>query len=517
MSDDGNGTGAHDGRDAIRTESELRDGAVQRETQARETMALIRESAGDLGVRVRKAIEHATALWDETHPGTPEVRRVAPEVDMLARTLARRWAERDFLVDPELPAAMAVFALERAAVWRIELRERGETRTMGEGREPYTGQRAAIPGPFLPVWDYDLPVTPEIESGERRERVAGSEAVAACEVCHATGHVACAACDGKGFVVCATCHGRSRVPCRRCHGRAHIPDPAVVRKAGAAKGYMQVQAERLATQAGERLADLSERLRQDYGVPLPPSARWAPGAYTPTAETIPCPDCVNGTVACDCGNGKRVCETCRGTSAAPCTACGGSGKVIQYRQIVRRFDTHLAHRTLPMGEGAVAGWVRPEMLRRATGDDIWQSEQDELGTSAPEGMPSSVWQAVLDFAEHRHNDAPVDDSGRHVIGRTMRVTRIPVTRVEYGFAEKAFEFVAVGRRGSERFWAESFPPRWSRVGRFFRALTRDLQRESRSITPETPQAGGAVRSLDDYRLRRVLGPSSGEDGRESDS
>ena len=301
------------------------------------------------------------------------------------------------------------------------------------------------------------------------------------------------------------------MPCRRCHGRARIPDPTVARKAGAAKSYVQIQAERLAAGAGERLADFSERLRQDYGVPLPPSARWAPGASVPEADTIPCPDCVDGTVACDCRNGKRVCDVCHGTSAAPCTACGGTGKVIQYRQIVRRFDTHVAHRTLPLNDAEVASWVRPEMIRRASGEDVWQSDRDALGDEAPEGVPAEVWQAVHEFAAHRHEH--VHENGRHVIGRVMRVTRIPVTHVEYGFAAKPFAFVSVGRRGEERFWADAFPPRWSRVGRFFRALTRDLQRESRSITPEVPQQNGSVSSIEEYRQRRVLGPANTEERR----
>ncbi len=516
MSDDENGTGLHNGHQEIWSafDQEI-EPETQREMQARETMALIRESAGDLGARVRKALDHAASLWDETHPGMPESRHVVPEDDLYARTLARRWVERDFLVDPDLPSAMTVVSVERAAVWRIELRERGEARKVGDGREPYRGQWPALPGPLLPVWDYELPFAPDIESGERRERIAGSEAIAACEVCNATGHVACAACEGKGFVVCPTCHGRSRVPCRRCHGRARIPDPALARKAGAAKSYMQVRAERLAVGAGERLADLSERLRQDYGVPLPPSARWAPGASVPEADTIPCPDCVDGTVACDCRNGKRVCDVCRGTSAAQCPACGGTGKVIQYRQIVRRFDTHVAHRTLPISDAEVASWVRPEMMHRASGEDVWQSDRDALDDAAPDGVPVEVWQAVREFAAHRHERT--HENGRRVIGRTLRVSRIPVTRTEYGFAAKPFAFVAVGRRGNERFWAEAFPPRWSRVGRFFRALTRDLQGESRSVTPEAPHSSGAVSSIEAYRQRRVLGPASTEERPGQDS
>ncbi|MGZ3675203.1 MAG: hypothetical protein ACXVCO_12930, partial [Ktedonobacterales bacterium] len=74
---------------------------------------------------------------------------------------------------------------------------------------------------------------------------------------------------------------------------------------------------------------------------------------------------------------------------------------------------------------------------------------------------------------------------------------------EYDFAGHAFSVVAVGRSGSERFWAQTFPPRWSRIGRFLKALSRDLQGESLPRRPTVPLSEpGSVSSLEEFRLRR---------------
>ncbi|MGH2517909.1 MAG: hypothetical protein ACRDHP_19860, partial [Ktedonobacterales bacterium] len=308
------------------------------ERQARETMRVFRESAGDLGARVRDIMDKATGYWEETGSETPPPSLVPPDDEAQARALARRWVDIDFLVDPDLPTAMHVAGVNSGSVWKVELRERGESRLLSDGREPYTGVQPPAPGPILPVWDYDFPSSPDIEAGERRERVPGTEMLGACLRCNGTGHRGCKECEGKGFVQCPVCHGRAKLPCPRCRGRGRIADPAAERRARASKSYFQVQAERLAENAAGRIADMSERLRQEYGVPLPPSGQWMPLAPA-SGETIPCPDCVNGSIHCDCGNGKRVCPTCHGTSADTCAACGGTGRVIQYREILRRFDT----------------------------------------------------------------------------------------------------------------------------------------------------------------------------------
>src|SRR5262249_39457005 len=192
-------------------------------------------------------------------------------------------------------------------------------------------------------------------------------------------------------------------------------------------------------------------------------------------------------------------------------ACSGSGKVVWHRQLVRRFDTRIAQRALPLEDPSVSRWLTDEMVRKASGEDVWEGGRDALSGLAPEGVPVTVWQVVNDFARHPGDEstAMVPASGqnageRRVIAQRMRVTRVPLTRVESAFAGKIFSFVAVGGGGSESFWAEAFPPRWSRVGRFLRALSRDLElqgeRERRHIEPGA-HVDGTLSSLEDFRTR----------------
>ena len=457
------------------------------ERQAREMVRLFRENMGELGGRVRQAAEHAATLWNEAAeaPAAPVSDDPHPH-ELRARALMRRWVKRDFLVDPDLPTAMTHIGLKDADVWRIELRERGESRTLIDTIEPYTGTQPPAPSAILPLWDYTFPSAPEIEAGERREPIPGSAMRGACERCHGSGHRACSHCEGKGMTTCPQCHGRGSKVCPRCRGRGRIADPAAERQARAAKSYMQVHAERFALNAVERLADLSERLRQEYGAPLPPSADWAPVAPA-SGKTIACPDCVNGELPCVCNNGKVVCAVCHGTQYEPCPACAGSGQIIRQRQIVRRFDTRIRSRVLPPTDPEAASWVTEQMLQRSEGEQVWEGAESELSGPTPGGVPERVWAEAL--ALKRAYDARPAEEGttatatsnapeRHVLSRQLRLVRTPVTRIEYGYAGRAYEALAVGRTGEERFWAETFPPRWNRVSRFFQAVARDIAGES---------------------------------------
>jgi len=502
-------TGARDAYDEM---------ADELERQAREAMGVIRETMGDLGDRVRQTLEYTSSLWnDAAEPPEANESDVHELADIKARALARRWVERDFLVEPNLPVGMGVTDFQESAVWRVELRERGETRTLAESSEPYRGARPSAPGPVLPVWDYDFPITPDLEAGERRERLANTESLGACVSCNGAGNRVCISCEGKGFTQCPTCHGKGRNVCRRCRGRGRIADPAAERRARADKGYVQVQAERLGVNAAEWLADLSERLRQDYGVPLPPSGQWAPQAPA-SGETIPCPDCMDGYTPCTCNNGKLVCAVCHGSARSECPACAGTGQVIRRREVLRRFDTRIGARNLPLDDGA-AEWVTEPMLRKNVGEIIWQGAADAMGEQAPRGTPGAVWAAARELVRASQRDArsvaqpgaPQESANttagsagageRHVIARQVVLSRTPVTRVDYLFADRPYTFVAVGTTGAERFWSDSFPPRWSRLGRFVQALARDVSgdRAPRQIEGEGHRS---LRDLRDLRAQR---------------
>jgi len=147
------------------------------------------------------------------------------------------------------------------------------------------------------------------------------------------------------------------------------------------------------------------------------------------------------------------------------------------------------------------------MLRRASEETAWDGDLDEVTGEAPLGVPAGVWMVARSLVNGENG---AEDSGqsseaeadpeRHVIGQRLRLTCIPVTHVEYTFDGRAFDFTSVGPSGSERFWADAFPARWTRVGRFFRAVMRDLngERDDRKRLP-----GGAPRPLDEYRASHV--------------
>lgn len=463
------------------------------ERQGRELVRIFRENVGELGERVRQAAEHAATLWNDGAEAAPVAATTDPHPNELrARALMRRWVKRDFLVDPDLPLAMSHISLKDADIWRVELRERGEARSLTDTTEPYTGTQPTAPSAILPVWDYTFPSAPEIEAGERREPIPGSAMRGACERCHGSGHRPCAHCEGKGMTPCPECRGRSSKVCVRCRGRGRIADPAAERHARAAKSYVQVHAERFAQSAVERLADLSERLRQDYGAPLPPSADWAPVAPA-SGKTIACPDCVNGAIPCVCNNGKVVCAVCHGTEYEACPACAGSGQVIRQRQIVRRFDTRIRTRILAPTDPEAASWATDQMLRRSAGEQVWEGAESALSGPTPNGVPERVWTEALAL-KRAYDERPAEEQAasatnaatsatpgageRRVLSRRLLLVRTPITRIEYGFAGRAYEAVAVGRMGEERFWADTFPPRWNRVSRFFQAVARDIAGES---------------------------------------
>ncbi|HEX6123650.1 MAG TPA: hypothetical protein VFY89_10840, partial [Ktedonobacterales bacterium] len=423
------------------------------------------------------------------------------------------WVAIDFLVDPELPDSMGVTALRSDAVWRVDLIERGETRSLADATEPYAGTPPGALGPILPVWDYAFPALPEIEAGERRERLPATDALVACEKCNGTGHRPCAECEGKGFLPCPKCHGRSRVPCRRCRGRGMIADESAERRARAGRSYFQVQAERLANDAAGRLADFAERLRQEHGVPLPPSAQWAPVAPA-SGITMPCPDCTDGYVPCECRSGKVICAVCLGGGQAECKRCGATGRVVRHRELVRRFDTRITERVVPPAGPEVAEWLSRHSLKRLSGETAWEGAAERISpASIPAGVPQPVWAVACELAQAParllSGDHPADQGERRVLSRQIRLLRVPFIRVEYTFAGQPLEFAAVGHPGAERFWAHTFPARWTRVGRFLRAVMRDLAAES----PERPPTAagelptGEISTLAEYRSRRMRQPT----------
>jgi hypothetical protein len=258
-------------------------------------------------------------------------------------------------------------------------------------------------------------------------------------------------------------------------------------------------------EAGERVVDLRDRLSNDWSNSFRSAFEWTPTAAEGD-DTVPCPDCQQGKVPCDCDAGSRVCATCGGVGSEACARCTGSGRVVRYREVIRRFDTRVGIRALPLKERA-AEWVPQEALARGRGEQVWAGTLEQAsGTSQPPaGVPREVWSEVLAFTAL--GDAALGGSGtpaegeRRVFSRRIALIRVPLTHLDYEFARRRYTVTAYGVTGQERFWADAFPHRWSRVGRFLRAVSRDLG--EMSAEPAHEPHATHLSTLDADRVKRV--------------
>ncbi|HEV2236300.1 MAG TPA: hypothetical protein VGR57_06520 [Ktedonobacterales bacterium] len=478
--------------------------ADELERQARETLGQLRARFGELGGRVRRVVERAGAHWEASAP-VPTSTEIAIGAGERARALARRWVEIDFLVDPDLPGALAVHTMEDAVQWRVEVRERGESRTLSERAEPFRGEHEAQMPTLVDVWAYDFPVTPEIDAGERRERLPSTGGVYACADCGGSGRSVCAQCEGQGTEVCARCRGSARVTCPRCRGRGRISvgDHAAPESAS----HLHRHAERIASEAGERIIEFAERLREDLGLHHRRMPDWL-ATHAAAGDTVPCPECEDGTQACDCDGGRRACAACGGSGRSECQSCKGTGRVVRFREIVRRFDTRVSQRAVPL-DGAAAKWAPDDVLARGTVELAWQGSVAEVAARlAPEGVPAEVWGEALALASvaRAQNPSQAGSAERRVLSTVVSIARLALVRMEYSFGGSPYVVVVFGASGRERFWAESFPHRWSRISRFMRALTQDLG-EPLASTP-----AGQLSDLAEHRARRVAAPEPDEPG-----
>ena len=76
---------------------------------------------------------------------------------------------------------------------------------------------------------------------------------------------------------------------------------------------------------------------------------------------------------------------------------------MRYREIVRRFDTRRGTRILPAARPADQhlGSEAHSALARATGDEVWHGDVEQLRQPAPASVPAGVWSAAQELAgEH---------------------------------------------------------------------------------------------------------------------
>jgi hypothetical protein len=144
------------------------------------------------------------------------------------------------------------------------------------------------------------------------------------------------------------------------------------------------------------------------------------------------------------------------------------------------------------------------VLARGAVEPAWQGSVSDLAArQSPAGIPPEVWEEALTFASVARAQEPVQSGGavRRVLSTVISIVRVPLVRMEYSFGGSPYVVMAFGAAGRERFWAESFPHRWSRIGRFMRAVTQDLGE------PLTTPPTGQVSDLAAHRARRAETPA----------
>ena len=233
----------------------------------------------------------------------------------------------------------------------------------------------------------------------------------------------------------------------------------------------------MANVIGNKVSDVFDGIRQQ-GVPIPNPVDIDPASK---GATIPCPDCINGEIDCSCGTGKRVCTTCEGARTSLCPTCTGTGRLIRYREILRRFELRTQTRTLGVCP------IPQSHLARANGDLAYSTEVNESlhSEAPPEEVPIDIWHQTVELvqAESRIPEKPgTDPQARpRPTLQVIELVRIPYTKVQYRYAEQDYVLYIFDSEGNEKFHADRYPARWDRVERLFKAISTDL------LTPLSPE------------------------------
>jgi len=435
--------------------------------------------------RIKRVVDKASTYWQRSN--TPlQPRQPSSIEEERIRHLANSWSLGNWQLARELGTYMDLVSWSEDEVWEITLQTGWETRSLEVISEPYTGRPVGQTKPLLPVWDYELPPVSGLKVPESRIRLAGQDEVFACSACNSTGRLLCATCTGRGWVMCPDCKGRTRLRCSTCRGRGYIADWQDTKK----KSFFQKRSDNFTNAVGEKVSDLFEGMRQQ-GVPIGNPVDTDPASK---GRTIPCPDCVNGEVDCTCGTGKRVCASCEGAKTELCSHCGGTGKVVRYREVARRFDTKL--QTQIFGTSAI-----PEQrLANATGDLVYSAELNEAlyADAAPEGVPMDVWRAAVQLAQATSAGERANDSREQTRAslQVLELARIPYTKVDYRYGELEYVFYVYDVEGKEKFYSDRYPARWDRVEKLLRSITNDLMAPAQ----DSAQPGMAGDQMRGYRV-----------------
>lgn len=427
------------------------------------------QGANEAQDRLKGVISKASDYWQNVQvQATPTPRQASSVEEQRIRQLVNNWSNENWRVARDLGTYMQIVSSASDEVWELTIETRWEARTMEIVSEPYTGTSVGLPRPLLPVWDYELAPVTGLKAPQTRTRIDGQGEVVACTNCNSTGHVLCSNCTGRGWVVCPDCKGRTKKRCANCRGRGYVADwtTASTEK----KGFFKRRAEGVTSALGNKVSDVFDGIRQQ-GVPLPNPVDTDPAKKGPT---IPCPECINGEVDCTCASGKRVCATCQGARMSLCNACGGTGKIVRHREIMRRFD--LRTQTHFLGDCPIP----PAQLLKASGDLIFSAEVNETfhAEAVPDRVPTDIWRSTVELVrlEGQVQDKPGVD-GQSCPRPTLQVVelaRIPYTTIVYRLGDQEYTLFAYDSAGKEKFHAERYPARWDRIERLFKAISTDL-------------------------------------------
>jgi len=450
---------------------------------------IVIQGASEATRRFSRVAGRANEYWQQAST-VPEPRRSSNMEEERVRQLANMWSSGNWQIARELGNYMDIVSWQEDDAWEIGLQTRWETRSLETVAEAYTGRPAGAVRPVLPIWDYDLPAVTGLKAPDTRQRLEGNDEILACTACNSTGHLLCAACSGRGWMVCPDCKGRTKMRCETCRGRGYVSDWADHKK----KPFFQRGTDRLAESVNEKISGVFDGIRQQ-GVPLPNPLDTDPANK---GRTVPCPDCVNGEIECTCGNGKRVCSSCHGSKTELCDNCGGTGKVVRHRELVRHFE--MKTQSQIVGNGAI-----PEArLQNASGDLAYSTEIVDLlyPEAPPEAVPIDVWRTAVQIVEQASK--PEESSPRKGVKsesraslRVLELVRIPYTRVDYRYNNQDYAFYIYDVEGKEKFYAERYPARWDRIERLVKSISSDLMAPAQATTPPANPASNQARG---YRV-----------------
>lgn len=439
------------------------------------------QGASEAQQRIKRAVDKAGEYWQQTQT-TPVPRKASSVEEQRIRQLANMWSAGNWRVARDLGTYMDVVSWSSDEVWEVTLQTRWETRNMELVTEPYTGRPLGKLQPVLPVWDYELPAVTGLKAPPTRTHIEGLDEILACTVCNGTGRALCTTCTGRGWIVCPDCKGRTKKRCTTCRGRGYIADWAQREK----KPFFQKQAENIATSVTEKVADVFEGIRQQ-GVPIPNPVDADPANK---GQTVPCPDCVNGEMDCTCGNGKRVCTNCQGAKTALCANCGGTGKVVRHREILRRFDLRVQSQVVGNSP------IPEQRLLKASGELVYNAEINETlhPEAPPEGVPLDVWHLAVDMVKKAITSQEKPGIDPQASSRTtlqvLELVRVPYSKIDYRFENQEYVFYVYDGEGKEKFYADRYPARWDRIERLVRSITNDLMTPAQDPSQPGSSASG---------------------------